>query len=88
MTAYLGRLCDDRGYTPFIFDAVDAAGRPIYHTNVMMGIGQEAAIISFETITDEDARADLHAAMLDQGRLVISLTQDQVAQNSRAIRWR
>ena len=76
----LGRLCGDRGYTPFIFDAVDAAGRPIYHTNVMMGIGQEAAIISLETITDERVRADLHAAMLAQGRLVISLTQDQVAE--------
>src|SRR5918998_5899214 len=32
----LERFCTNFGYEPMMFDAVDAAGAAVYHTNVMM----------------------------------------------------
>ena len=39
----LERFCAQFNYEPMLFDAVDPAGRPIYHTNVLMCIGTEFA---------------------------------------------
>jgi hypothetical protein len=34
------------GYEPVVFDAADPDGVPIYHTNVMMCIGTEFALVA------------------------------------------
>ena len=39
----LERFCTTFGYEPMLFDAVDASGIPIYHTNVMMCVATEFA---------------------------------------------
>jgi len=38
------------------FHATDSNDRPIYHTNVMMALGEELAIICLDAIADDDER--------------------------------
>lgn len=69
-------LCERIGYEPFAFDAVDGSGRAIYHTNVMMAVGQRTALVGFETMTDQNARARLRERLAD--RCLIDLSQEQI----------
>ncbi len=75
----LARFCDAFGYEPVLFDSVDAAGRPIYHTNVMMSVGSEVAMVGLDTVPDPAARAEMAARLEASGRRVVALTQQQVA---------
>jgi hypothetical protein len=76
----LHRFCAAFGYEPFLFDAVDAGGRPIYHTNVMMSVGTEVAMVGFETIPDPSVRRMIRRRLASTGRRVLSLTRRQVAE--------
>ena len=76
----LERFCDAFGYEPVVFDSVDADGRPIYHTNVMMAIGTEVAMVGLDTIPDPAARADVAARLEASGRRVVALSGEQVAE--------
>lgn len=38
------------GYEVIAFDAIDQNGFPIYHTNVMMCIGEKFAVVCLESI--------------------------------------
>jgi hypothetical protein len=73
------RFCARFGYEPFLFDAVDPEGRPIYHTNVMMSVGTDFAMVGLETIPDHAVRAELAGRLAATGRRVVALSQDQVA---------
>ncbi|HEX2609108.1 MAG TPA: arginine deiminase-related protein [Flavisolibacter sp.] len=44
------------GYRALVFDAADEAGQPIYHTNVMMSIGEGFAVLCPKLITDHIER--------------------------------
>ncbi len=46
--------CHQKDYIPIVFTATDKKGNPIYHTNVMMCIGSNVAIICGETIRDDN----------------------------------
>lgn len=47
-------LCMKLGYRPIVFSAVDENGLSIYHTNVMMWIGESLAGICLDSIHDEN----------------------------------
>ena len=67
------------GYEITAFDATDSSGRAIYHTNVMMAIGTEFAVICAESIADR-AKRDLVVARLEAGnRAVVDITMQQMA---------
>ncbi|HTX06691.1 MAG TPA: arginine deiminase-related protein [Steroidobacteraceae bacterium] len=42
--------CRELGYEPVMFTAVDRAGVPLYHTNVMLCIGERLAVVATEAI--------------------------------------
>jgi len=42
------------GYEPIVFSAVDRAGVPLYHTNVLMCIGEKAVVVGAEAIVQAD----------------------------------
>jgi hypothetical protein len=65
-------------YAVVAFDAVDCDGIAIYHTNVMMNIGEELAVICDEAIAREDQRAAVMQSLQKTGREVLSLTFDQM----------
>ncbi len=77
-THVLERFCTDFGYEPMAFDAVDAAGVPVYHTNVLACIGTEVAMIALEMIPDETRRAAVRERLTVNGRKVVELTEQQV----------
>jgi hypothetical protein len=51
------------------FKAFDGAGRPMYHTNVMMSVGHEVAIVCPEAVPDRKERQHLLVSMGTQGRV-------------------
>ena len=53
----LERFCAHFNYEPMVFDACDADGTAIYHTNVLMCIATEFVMIGLDMIHD-DARRD------------------------------
>ncbi|WP_336645870.1 citrulline utilization hydrolase CtlX [Microbacterium sp. USHLN186] len=73
------RFCTVFGYEPVVFDAVDTDGVPIYHTNVMMCIGTDFALVGLDAIVPDARRAEVAQRIRDSGRVVIPLTAAQVA---------
>jgi hypothetical protein len=63
------------GYKVIDFTAVGPAGEPIYHTNVMMSVGDDFALVGFDTIFEED-HAKIRAAL--KGKTLIELSNDQI----------
>lgn len=74
------QFCDAFGYEPVLFDAIDPSGRPIYHTNVMMSVGTDYAMVGLDTVPDPAMRAEITARLEAGGRHVIALSQAQVAE--------
>jgi hypothetical protein len=75
----LNRLCSVIGYKPVAFHAVDASDQYIYHTNVMMALGETFVVICLETVKNEDEKAALlHEFQVTQKEVIeISLAQMQ-----------
>jgi hypothetical protein len=70
--------CAAMSYKPITFQATDAAGRIVYHNNVIMAIGSWLVPICLEAITDAGERAKVREAILIAGRKIMELTPDQV----------
>jgi hypothetical protein len=60
-------------YEPVCFDAYDAAGRALYHTNVMLAVGTRWVVVCAEAIDASD-RAGVLARLRESGREVIEIT--------------
>jgi hypothetical protein len=71
----LERFCTAFGYEPMVFDA-ELRGVPIYHTNVMMCIGTEFALVGLDAMTSR--RDEIAERLAEQGREVIALTTEQL----------
>ena len=71
----LERFCTAFGYEPMVFDA-SLRGVPIYHTNVMMCIGTEFALVGLDAMTSR--REEVASRLAEQGREVIALTTEQL----------
>lgn len=77
-THVLERFCTDFGYEPMAFDAVDAGGVPVYHTNVIACIGTDVAMIALEMIPDLARREQVRERLSVNGRQVVELTEEQI----------
>lgn len=60
------------------FNAVDETGQPIYHTNVMLCIADQFALICLEAIPDLDERLLVRNSLELSGRQIIEITLDQM----------
>ncbi len=74
----LERFCTHFNFEPMAFATADAAGRAIYHTNVMMCVATEFALVGFDLIADGKRRGDIRSRLQEGGRTVIALDQHQV----------
>ncbi|MEO7373016.1 MAG: arginine deiminase-related protein [Terrimesophilobacter sp.] len=74
----LERFCTNFGYEPMAFDAVDEAGRPVYHTNVLMCIATDFAMIGSAFIADQRRRAQILERLAAPGRRIIDLGLMQI----------
>ena len=76
-------FCEDFEYTPVIFRAyqqVDNKQVPIYHTNVMMALGEDFAIVCLDTITDKSERKNVLHHLKEDHKEIISITAEQMYQ--------
>jgi hypothetical protein len=74
----LQELCAELGYAPCAFAAADATGVPVYHTNVMLSVGDRCAIVCAEAVAEAD-RARLLTHLAGGGRTVLGIDQRQMA---------
>ena len=76
-------FCEDFEYTPVIFRAYQQVGDkqvPIYHTNVMMALGEDFAVVCLDTITDKSERKNVLHHLKEDHKEIISITAEQMYQ--------
>jgi hypothetical protein len=66
------------GYRAMVFDAHDSNGKPIYHTNVMMCIGETFAVLCPKAITDDTERIAVAQLLETTGHENIYITHEQM----------
>ena len=66
-------------YEPVIFEAADRSGVPLYHTNVLMCIGERFAIVGAEAIAAAD-RERVLGRLRASGRETFEIGQEEIAQ--------
>ncbi len=76
--AVLQAFCELAGYEAILFKATDKNGVDIYHTNVMMAVGKDFAIICEAAISDPADLARVRAAMERTGKQIIPISFAQV----------
>lgn len=74
----LGDFAQRLDYEVIAFDAVDRNGAPIYHTNVLMNVGEKLAVICDEAIPDREQREAVIKRLEQTGHEVLTLTFDQL----------
>ena len=70
--------CLQLGYRLIVFDAVDASGMPVYHTNVLLALGTGFAVLCSEAIEDDAERRRVQAAIAASGREIITASRAQM----------
>jgi hypothetical protein len=74
----LGDFAQRMGYEVIAFDAVDRDGAAIYHTNVLMNVGEALAVICLEAIPRDDQRKAVVQSLEGTGHKVLALSFDQM----------
>jgi len=74
----LERFCSIFKYEPMAFDTADANGNSIYHTNVIMCIASNYALICLDMIVDEKRRIAVKNRLEESGLEVIELSFEQI----------
>ena len=75
----LADFCSKMSFDPIVFDAVDTEGHPLYHTNIMMEIGMQVAVVCLESITEESHRKRVAAELISAGKVIVEISLDQLA---------
>ncbi|MDE2297559.1 MAG: amidinotransferase [Burkholderiales bacterium] len=76
----LERFCTHFNFEPMAFSTADAQGRAVYHTNVMMCVATEFALVGFELMRDAQRRDEVRARLEQGGREVIALDARQIGE--------
>ena len=73
----LGDFAQQLDYDIVAFEALDSGGKPIYHTNVLMSVGERFAAVCLSAIR-EDERDGVLNQLRGSGRAVVDLSLDQM----------
>ena len=76
-------FCEDFEYTPVIFSAFqtkDHKRLPIYHTNVMMALGEHIAIICLDSIDDKKEKRLVVKNLKEDKKEIIEISEEQMHQ--------
>lgn len=77
--ALVERFCQDFNFEPVLFESAGDDGRPVYHTNVVMCVGSDFALIGLDLIADRQQRETVRRRLEASGKKVIELNRDQIA---------
>ena len=72
------KWCKKMGYQGVFFHAYDKNNLPIYHTNVVMSIGEEFVVIFLESIKNQAEKELLMKKFEETGKKLISISLKQV----------
>ncbi len=76
----LERFCTNFNFEPMVFQAQDRSGSAVYHTNVMMTVATDFALVCLDMIVDRQRRAEVVRRLEESGRDVIALSHEQTAE--------
>jgi len=74
-------FCEDFEFLPVIFKAyqnVEGERLPIYHTNVMMCLGEDFSVICLDSIDDKKERKNVIDHLKRDGKEIIPITENQM----------
>jgi len=74
-------FCEDFEYTPVIFNAYQSIKDKrelIYHTNVMMCVADDFAVICLDCIDDKKEKKNVISHLLTDGKEIIEISENQV----------
>ena len=74
-------FCEDFEYTPVVFTSnqtVNNQREAIYHTNVMMCVAEQFAIVCLSSIDDKKERKNLIKQLKESGKEIIDVTENQI----------
>ncbi len=74
----LKEICNTLHYSPITFSAFDNNNTLIYHTNVMMCVSKDFAIICLESIRDKEERKKVLLSLEKTGHEIIDISFSQV----------
>ncbi|MDR6301317.1 citrulline utilization hydrolase CtlX [Mesonia maritima] len=74
-------FCEEFEYMPIIFTAnqtVNGERKAIYHTNVMMCLAEDFAVICLDTIDDKKQRKAVVKSLQDDNKEIITISEEQM----------
>lgn len=74
----LNLFCKLFNYTPHCFRAFDQNNVPVYHTNVLMSVGENIAIVCLESISDKGEREKLIDSLNATNKKIIDISFTQM----------
>ena len=75
----LAEFSRQTGYRTVAFNAADAAGRAVYHTNVVMCIADTFAVVCLSAIPNPDERLMVRQELEKLNKRIIDISQEQMA---------
>jgi hypothetical protein len=76
----LEELCQKIGYQKVVFHAVDANDQDIYHTNVMMAMGESFVVICLNSVRDSAERSLLEQKFQETNKEIVDISLAQMNQ--------
>lgn len=74
----LNEFCDIVGYKPVAFTATDDKNQEIYHTNVMMALGETFVVICLDTVQNINENAFLRKTFAETDKEIIEISLAQM----------
>ncbi len=74
----LEKFAVTNGYQAIVFLATDAAGRPVYHTNVLMSLGEKFAVLCEEAIEEEWELIAVRQLLESTNHAIIPISREQM----------
>lgn len=71
-------VCSKIKYELVLFSAADQSGNEIYHTNVLMSIGADYAIVCLDAIPDTRERKKVEESLSSSGKELIIISPEQM----------
>lgn len=74
----LEKFASANGFQAIVFLATDKEGNPVYHTNVMMTLGENFAVLCEEAIDEEWELIAVRQLLESTGHTIIPITKEQM----------
>ena len=74
----LAAFANEMNYKIVQFEATDQTGKAVYHTNVLMCVGDNFAVICLAAIADPDQKQMVREALIESGKNIIEISHQQM----------